>query len=136
MYKKIMIPVALDHTDHLGDAVAAAKALSAEGADLLLVSVIEDIPSYVRIQIPDELLKDAKADALEQLAKLAEQHSVHASCHAVHGTPGSSLVDFAGAHGIDLIVIASHRPGLADYFLGSTAARVVRHAACAVHVIR
>jgi len=40
------------------------------------------------------------------------------------------------AHAVDLIVIASHRPGLKDYFLGSTAGRVVRHSPCAVHVIR
>ena len=36
----------------------------------------------------------------------------------------------------DCVVIASHRPGLQDYLLGSTAARVVRHAACSVHVLR
>jgi universal stress protein F len=33
-------------------------------------------------------------------------------------------------------VIASHRPGIQDYFLGSTASRVVRHANCTVHVMR
>jgi len=38
--------------------------------------------------------------------------------------------------GVDLIIIASHRPGLQDYFLGSTAAKVVRHAKCSVLVIR
>ena len=36
----------------------------------------------------------------------------------------------------DCIVIGSHKPGLIDYLLGSTAARVVRHAPCAVHVLR
>jgi nucleotide-binding universal stress UspA family protein len=33
-------------------------------------------------------------------------------------------------------VIASHRPGMADLLIGSTAAQVVRHAPCAVHVLR
>ena len=37
---------------------------------------------------------------------------------------------------VDLIIIASHKPGLQDYFLGSTAARVVRHASCSVLVVR
>jgi len=37
---------------------------------------------------------------------------------------------------VDLIIIASHRPGLQDYFLGSTAAKVVRHATCSVLVVR
>ena len=47
-----------------------------------------------------------------------------------------SIIDFATSSGIDCIVIGSHRPGLSDYFLGSTASRVVRHAPCAVHVFR
>ncbi|WP_245271088.1 universal stress protein [Hoeflea phototrophica] len=57
--------------------------------------------------------------------------------HAVQARhPGSTIVEYAAAHEIDCIIIASHRPGLQDCFLGSTASRVVRHAKCAVHVIR
>ena len=37
---------------------------------------------------------------------------------------------------IECIVMGSHKPGFSDYLLGSTAARVVRHAPCAVHVYR
>jgi len=36
----------------------------------------------------------------------------------------------------NLIMIASHKPGLRDYFIGSTAARVIRHAQCSVLVER
>ena len=54
----------------------------------------------------------------------------------VVGHPGRTITDYADENGIDCIVIASHQPGLQDYFLGSTAARVVRHAHCAVHVLR
>ena len=46
------------------------------------------------------------------------------------------ILDFANEAGVDLIVIASHDPGLADYLLGSVAARVVRHAHCSVFVTR
>ena len=46
------------------------------------------------------------------------------------------VVDFAAEMKADCIVMGSHKPGLADYLLGSTAARVVRHAPCAVHVMR
>ncbi|MCV6597622.1 MAG: universal stress protein [Mangrovicoccus sp.] len=35
-----------------------------------------------------------------------------------------------------LIVIGAHRPKLRDYLLGPNAARVVRHAACSVLVVR
>ena len=33
-------------------------------------------------------------------------------------------------------MIASHKPGFSDYFIGSTAARIVRHAQCSVLVTR
>ena len=46
------------------------------------------------------------------------------------------ILEYAKKIEADLIVIASHRPDLLDYFLGSTAARVVRHAECAVLVDR
>ncbi|MBT8474881.1 MAG: universal stress protein, partial [Alphaproteobacteria bacterium] len=47
-----------------------------------------------------------------------------------------TITEYADSHGCDCIIIMSHQPGLQDYFLGSTAARVVRHAHCAVHVMR
>ncbi len=52
------------------------------------------------------------------------------------GHTGRSITDYADQIKADCIVIGSHKPGLMDYFLGSTAARVVRHAPCAVHVVR
>ena len=52
------------------------------------------------------------------------------------GAPASTILDVAGELSVDMIVIGSHDPGLADYFLGSVAARVVRHAHCSVLVVR
>ena len=46
------------------------------------------------------------------------------------------ILETAEDEGADLIIIASHQPGIQDYFLGSTAARVVRHAQCSVLVTR
>ena len=54
----------------------------------------------------------------------------------VEGHSGRTILDFAEDNGIDLIVVASHRPGMGDMLLGSTATQVVRHANCAVHVLR
>ncbi len=52
------------------------------------------------------------------------------------GHTSTTILDYAADLGADLIVLASHRPGIEDYFLGSTAARVVRHATCSVLVSR
>lgn len=54
----------------------------------------------------------------------------------VRGHAYRSIVDFATENDYECIVIGSHKPGLSDYLIGSTAARVVRHAPCAVHVHR
>jgi len=48
----------------------------------------------------------------------------------------NTILEVAKEKNADLIIIASHRPGLQDYFLGSTAAKVVRHANCSVLVVR
>jgi len=60
----------------------------------------------------------------------------NATLNIVEGHSGRTILDYAENHQADCIVVASHRPGLQDYLLGSTAARVVRHASCAVHVVR
>ena len=63
-------------------------------------------------------------------AEIKVQHIV------AHGTIYSEILRIAEEIGCDLIVMASHRPELRDYLLGPNAARVVRHAACSVLVVR
>jgi nucleotide-binding universal stress UspA family protein len=58
------------------------------------------------------------------------------SAMIVKGHSGRTIVDTATSIKADCIVLGSHKPGLIDYLLGSTAARVVQHAPCAVHVAR
>ncbi len=52
------------------------------------------------------------------------------------GAPSAVILEEAERLGADAIVLGSHRPGLGDYLIGSTAARVVRHAQCTVIVER
>ena len=54
----------------------------------------------------------------------------------LNGHSGRTITDHARKIGADCIIVGSHKPGLSDFLLGSTAARVVRHAPCAVHVLR
>ena len=49
---------------------------------------------------------------------------------------GRAITEYADTHGIDCIALASHQPGMKDFFWGSTATLDVRHAHCAVHVLR
>ncbi|WP_419908004.1 universal stress protein [Hoeflea sp.] len=135
MYKNILVPILLDDQHDTQGSYLAARALADEGAEFTVLHVMESIPSFVETQLPKDALEkshDYAGKALKQSAAALPG----AKTHLATGHPGRFIVDYAKEHGIDCIIIASHRPGIEDYFLGSTAARVVRHAQCAVHVIR
>ena len=135
MYKNILVPIALNHGAKTAEALDVARKLLADGGTMTALTVMEAIPPYVAQYLPDE--QEAKAHSEVHAALVAELGGVEdAKVDVVTGHAGRTILEYAEEHGADLIVIASHRPGLQDYFLGSTAARVVRHAPCAVHVVR
>lgn len=135
MYKNILVPVAFDHDRDSNEALGIAQALAAEGATITALHVMEEIPAYVAQYLPEGRLEANRAELLTKLGgNLADLKGIKPV--VISGHPGHSIIEFAKDNGIDCIVVASHKPGIQDYFLGSTAARVVRHAACAVHVSR
>lgn len=135
MYQNTLVAVALDHSPHANNALMVARALSDPGGRITAMHVIEEMPAYIAAQMPDELLSDRKPSAEAELkAELGGVSDVKPE--VVYGHAGRTIVEYAENHGIDCIIIASHKPGLQDFFLGSTAQRVVRHAKCAVHVLR
>ena len=46
------------------------------------------------------------------------------------------ILSYADKISTDLIIVASHKPNFGNYLLGTTAARIVRHATCSVFVAR
>ncbi len=93
------------------------------------------MPGYIAFEIPGGILGKRKSKAEEELHKLAVQFG----CSDVvvrEGGVATEILEHASEIGADLIVLNSHDPGVADYFLGSVASRVVRHAHCSVHVVR
>lgn len=135
MYKNILVPVALGGEQNTGEALDIARHLRAEGGQITLLTVIEPIPGYISHDLPVGHEKKNIKIAQANLKTLAEGVK-DVNTYVIKGHPGTAITGYATENGIDFIVIASHRPGLQDYFLGSTAARVVRHATCAVHVVR
>ncbi|ENT3205198.1 universal stress protein, partial [Salmonella enterica] len=47
-----------------------------------------------------------------------------------------NILEMAKKLPADMVIIASHRPDITTYLLGSNAAAVVRHAECSVLVVR
>ncbi|PWQ97890.1 universal stress protein [Leucothrix arctica] len=137
MYKNILVPVAPHHPANTKEAIALAQLLKAEGGKITLISVLESIPGYATQYLPADQLEKTKEKTKARLVEDAQGISdATVKVLTAGGSAGATVVEYAKTHDMDLIIIASHKPGLQDYFLGSTAARVVRHADCAVHVIR
>ncbi len=135
MYKHILVPIAADHPETTKKTLDIAKKLLAPEGVLTLFTVLEPIPAYVAQHLPEGQLEHNMQAVLKDLeADLTEIPGGQAKLSTGH--PAREIEHFAAEHDVDCIVMASHRPGLQDYFLGSTAARVVRHAKCSVHVLR
>ena len=134
MYKKILVPMALDHNIS-PRTIEIAKALTAGGGDIIALHVYEAPQGSVTAYLDEDAVKEGFERARKTLSeKLEGIEGIKAEL--IKGHTYRTIIDYATANGIDCIVIGSHKPGLSDYLLGSTAARVVRHAPCAVHVHR
>lgn len=135
MYKHILVTVGFDTEHDAEQSLRVAKVLADENTRTTVLHVKEAIPGYVVAYMPENYDVGVKKEFLAKLKGLANQVD-HGVAALVEGHSGRTIVDWAEANDVDCIIIDSHRPGLQDYLLGSTAARVVRHAKCAVHVIR
>lgn len=135
MYRNILVPVVLGDDQDQQISLNAARQLSDDGAEVTILHVREPIPSFVAAQIPDDILAKTQRELQQALQSLVDAYP-GAKAALISGHAGRGIVEYAEAHDVDCIIIASHRPGLQNLLLGSTANRVVHHAKCAVHVIR
>ncbi|MFA3920822.1 universal stress protein [Ruegeria hyattellae] len=135
MYKNILIPVALDQDHDTHASFEAARQLADADAACTVVHVQEPIPPYVASQISSEVFANTQHELLESLHQNASEIP-GSKTRLISGHAGRAIVNFANENDVDCIVLASHKPGFEDIFLGSTANRVVHHAKCSVHVIR
>ncbi len=134
MYKHIMIAMALDH-GYGPQALKLAQCLLADGGQITALHVFEEpqgtVNAWIDADISNAAFEAAQAKMADRMADVPNAKGV-----AVKGHGGRTIIDAAKAEGADLIIMGSHRPELVDFLLGSTASRVVRHAHCAVHVLR
>ena len=136
MYNGILVPIDLSHKHSGVKATKIAKKLINDGGEIILINVLEDVPTHIEAELPKDLRENTKKEALLQLTRIAKENGIGSNVQIRAGHAASSILEVAESYNADLIIVASHRPGLADYFLGSTAARVVRHAQCSVLVDR
>lgn len=134
MYRNILVPMALDH-GLSAETLKVAQTLLSPGGAITALHVYDQPHGTATAYLDHDAVKAARSAAQRRLeqktAGLENVTPVMLNGHTARG-----IIDFAARHAVDCIVIGSHKPGFSDYFLGSTASRVVGHAPCAVHVLR
>jgi universal stress protein F len=136
MFKTILVPIDMAHiTEGKATIDIAVKQADAD-AKIILLNVVEDIPTWAAVELPENLVEKSLQAARKELQAIASASGMPMEAEARTGHSYKTILEVADEKQADLIIIASHQPGLQDYFLGSTAAKVVRHAKCSVMVIR
>ncbi|MCP4820644.1 MAG: universal stress protein [Shimia sp.] len=134
MFDRILVPMALDHGVS-GETLAAAQKLLNPGGEITALHVFEVSRGLARAYLGEEVMQKGFERAAEVLKEKTEGlDGVKAVIRQGHAY--RTISDYAAENDIGCIVIASHKPDFSDYLLGSTAAKVVRHATCAVFVHR
>lgn len=136
MYKKIIVPVDVGALDKGEKILAKAAALLDADGEVVLLNVLEDMPGYLAIDLPVDLMENALGENKAKLVQLKEKLGLNAKVEIRSGAAAREILAAAEEHGADLVIVASHRPDISNYFIGATADRVVRHAKCSVLVDR
>lgn len=140
MFKKIVVAYngAPEASRALVSAIHLARIL---GADLRVVSVVQDLPAYtayataVDSSLPLTLRED-RSQAYEQLQAevrdAALREGVAAATHLLQGDPVDALLGFLARENPDLIVIGLHRHTSHISRLWSTVYEVAQDSPCSV----
>jgi universal stress protein F len=136
MYKKIIVPVEMGQLEKGEKILEKASALLDAGGEIVLLNIAENIPGYLTIDLPADFISTSVTEAEQRLKDMAARFGLDVQVLVRVGSPAREIIATADELSADLIIIASHRPNLSNYLLGSTADRVVRHAHCSVLVDR
>ncbi len=123
----------------------AVEMAKANRSELLVLHVLAPVipmvgDGYVSPRLYEEIEATARSQAQEHLDRLvakAKKAGVRAKGLLMEGLPHEQITRAARSKRVDLVVIGTHgRTGLAKFFLGSVAGRVVSIAPCPVLTVR
>ena len=137
MYTSIMVPVDLAHTDQLGKALQTAADLAKHyGAPITYLGATTPEPNemaHTPQEFERKLQKFAEeqgsGNGIETRAKMVIAHDPTVDLPDV-------LTDAVDKTGADLVVMASHQPGMAEHVFASHAGWVASHSHTSVMVVR
>ena len=139
MYNKIMVPVDLEHTERIEKALhGAAELAKSYDVPVCYVAIMGRAPNRVAPS-PEKFEAELNMFAREQ----ADKYGIETECKAVPSVDvpvelDDKLIGAVDEVGADLIVMASHIPGIADklHLISSNAAYMVKHSSVSIFVVR
>ncbi len=142
MYRKILVP--LDGSAFAEAALAHARTLAeCTGAEIVLLRVtVQPVYEYAAPEpvFNRAVYEDTEAEASRYVQRIAAELSAEGfkvSAESCTGPVAETILDYAQEIRADLIVMSTHgRSGLARWFIGSIADKVVRAATLPVLLAR
>lgn len=139
MYSRILVPVDLAHLDNISKALNTAIDMAKHyNATLCYVTVTNSTPGTAAHN-PDELAQKLRQFAEEQ----GKSHGITTEAKVLESVDtavelDNKLLDAIKDTAADLVVMASHTPGLGDklHLLRSNGAEIVKHSDISVFVVR
>ena len=144
MSRMILVPIDISDNQFTQRVIRHVESEArVDDAQVHFLTVIPSLPYYASLgmaytaELPamDELRAESEAQ-LRELAKGFAIPEDRMHFHVAEGSPKDKILALAKSLPADLVIIASHRPDITTYLLGSNAAAVVRHAECSVLVVR
>lgn len=141
MYKNILLTVDLgDESSWKRALPEAVDLIRAASGKLSVVTVVPDFGmSIVGQFFPKNYEKEVAQKVMESLREFVKVNipdDVKARHIVAEGNVYENILNTAKEISADLIIVSSGRDDLKDFLLGPNAARIVRHANCAVLVVR
>ncbi len=137
MYQKLLVPVDLGHVERLPKALKTAADLAKHyGASVVFVSVTAETPTPIA-RTPQEFGEKLDAFARDQAA----EHGITADSRAYASHDPAIDTDKTLMNAIkelqaDLVVMASHVPGVTDYLWAGHGATISAHSDVSVFLVR
>ena len=140
MFRTIVVPVDLAEVDVSRPAIASAVAMAKQSnGRIILVNVVPIMPVMMLDTVPvsyEAEVAERAQSSLSDVAATVDLPRDRVSAVVKIGGVYHEVLDVAAQEGADLVLVASHRPAMATYLLGSNATAIVRHAKCSVLVLR
>lgn len=139
MFQNIIVAIdTVEPSSWLKALPAAIELAKAHDGRLTVATVVPDTEAAVQAEWSIVAFRTLIDTAHTHLASLIDQYpeARGATIEIGTGNVWRGIVGIARTAAADLIVLASHRPGMKDYLIGANAVHVVRHAPCSVLVVR